>query len=62
MLRLRAQLQRTWPEPMQEAFDTFEGGGALFIHAANNAFSNWEVYNDIIGGLEGVRLWKSAED
>lgn len=41
----------TWPEPMQEAFVKYirEGGGALFIHAANNAFSNWEAYNDIIG-------------
>ena len=33
----------TWPEPMQEAFVEYikGGGGALLIHAANNAFSGW---------------------
>jgi glucose/arabinose dehydrogenase/mono/diheme cytochrome c family protein len=41
----------TWPEPMQKAFVKYirDGGGALLIHAANNAFSGWEEYNDIIG-------------
>ena len=41
----------TWPEPMQKAFVQYikEGGGALLIHGANNAFSGWQEYNDIIG-------------
>lgn len=41
----------TWPEPMQKAFVKYikDGGGALLIHAANNAFSGWDEYNDIIG-------------
>ena len=40
-----------WPDPMQEAFVQYveSGGGALFIHAANNAFSGWDAYNDLIG-------------
>ena len=41
----------TWPEETQKSFVDYvrNGGGVLLIHAANNAFSNWDEYNDIIG-------------
>ncbi|RMD64165.1 MAG: hypothetical protein D6826_03140, partial [Alphaproteobacteria bacterium] len=40
-----------WPEPARKDFVDYvrNGGGVLLIHAANNAFSNWKEYNDIIG-------------
>ena len=40
-----------WPEATQEAFVKYmkEGGGLVIVHAANNAFGNWQEYNRIIG-------------
>lgn len=40
-----------WPKPMREAFMKYmeEGGGCLFIHAANNAFKGWAEYDRMIG-------------
>lgn len=47
----------SWPEPVNEAFEKFvrEGGGFVVVHAADNAFPNWEAYNLMIGigGWEG---------
>ncbi|MGI9240552.1 MAG: ThuA domain-containing protein, partial [Verrucomicrobiales bacterium] len=41
----------TWPQPMRESFVDYvkAGGGAVFVHAANNAFGNWVEFNKMIG-------------
>ncbi len=40
-----------WPKTTQEAFVKFvnDGGGFVVVHAANNAFGDWDEYNQIIG-------------
>jgi uncharacterized protein len=40
-----------WPEPVQRAFVAFieGGGGAVMVHAANNPFPEWPVWNQMIG-------------
>ena len=40
-----------WPETVRESFVKFVegGGGVVIIHAANNAFSEWDEYNLMIG-------------
>lgn len=40
-----------WPKPMQQAFVDYVrgGGGVLRVHAANNAFANWQEFNEAIG-------------
>jgi type 1 glutamine amidotransferase len=40
-----------WPAPVREAFEKFvSGGGGVFVlHSGNNAFTDWEAYNKIIG-------------
>ncbi|MEY4484717.1 MAG: hypothetical protein RL693_2169, partial [Verrucomicrobiota bacterium] len=40
-----------WPAPMKKAFIEYvQGGGGVFlIHAANNGFSNWPEFNEMIG-------------
>ena len=42
---------RTWPEEVQKEFVEYvkNGGGTVLVHAANNAFRNWQEYNDMIG-------------
>ena len=42
---------RTWPEAVQKEFTDYvkNGGGTVLVHAANNAFRNWEEYNKMIG-------------
>lgn len=52
-----------WPKETQEAFTQYikNGGGLVIVHAANNAFGNWEEYNQIIGlGGWGGRNEKSG--
>lgn len=41
----------SWPEPAKASFETYvrEGGGVYMLHAANNAFEDWEAYNLMIG-------------
>ncbi|MEX2585008.1 MAG: ThuA domain-containing protein [Balneolaceae bacterium] len=41
----------SWPEEVKEDFEEYvRGGGGVFIyHSANNAFSDWDAYNHIIG-------------
>jgi len=41
----------SWPEPVQQAFLKYvdNGGGAVIIHAANNAFPGWTEYDRMIG-------------
>lgn len=47
----------SWSEDMQKAFLSYvdNGGGVVVYHAADNAFSGWKEFNDIIalGGWEG---------
>lgn len=40
-----------WPEGMRKNFVTYvrEGGGVVLVHAANNAFSRWDEFNEMIG-------------
>lgn len=40
-----------WPENIRTGFEDFvnKGGGLVIIHAANNAFPDWEAYNKMIG-------------
>lgn len=42
---------QAWPESTREAFESYmrEGGGFVCFHAANNAFGDWDAYNEIIG-------------
>jgi hypothetical protein len=40
-----------WPPRVEVSFEKYvrDGGGAVFLHAANNAFLNWKAYNEMIG-------------
>ena len=46
-----------WPGATQRAFEEYvrTGGGFVSVHAADNAFPQWEAYNEMIavGGWEG---------
>ncbi|MCA9176593.1 MAG: ThuA domain-containing protein [Planctomycetales bacterium] len=52
-----------WPQATQEAFVDYmkQGGGLVVVHAANNAFGDWDEYNKIIGlGGWGGRTERSG--
>lgn len=52
-----------WPQETQRAFADYirGGGGFVVVHAADNAFGNWQQYNEIIGlGGWGGRDQKSG--
>ena len=40
-----------WPANLKAAFEQYmtSGGGLVIVHAADNAFSGWKAYNDLIG-------------
>ena len=40
-----------WPAPARTAFEQFvrDGGGVFIFHSGNNAFADWDAYNQIIG-------------
>jgi len=40
-----------WPDDVEEEFESFiaKGGGLVTIHAADNAFTDWKAYNEMIG-------------
>jgi type 1 glutamine amidotransferase len=40
-----------WPEAVQKDFEAYvqNGGGFVCVHAANNSFSGWKAYNEMIG-------------
>ena len=42
-----------WPENIKREFVEFikEGGGAVVIHAANNSFTGWKEYEQMVGLL-----------
>jgi len=41
----------TWPQAVKSDFEAWvrKGGGVYFLHSANNAFSDWPAYNEMIG-------------
>ncbi len=41
----------TWPKHVKLALEAYvkSGGGLYILHSANNAFPEWEAYNDMIG-------------
>ncbi len=40
-----------WPKPTQQNFQAYvhNGGGFVVVHAADNAFADWQEYNEMIG-------------
>ncbi len=40
-----------WPKKAEKALEEFvsEGGGLYILHSANNAFSHWKAYDEMIG-------------
>lgn len=40
-----------WPAPVQRSLEAYveAGGGLVIVHAANNAFPEWEQFNKMIG-------------
>lgn len=40
-----------WPAPLKTAFEEYvkNGGGVVIVHAADNAFSGWPAFNEMIG-------------
>lgn len=53
----------TWSDKTKRAFENFvqQGGGVVVVHAADNAFPEWEAYNKMIGlGGWGDRSEKSG--
>jgi uncharacterized protein len=40
-----------WPAELKSSFEQYmkEGGGLVIVHAADNAFPNWEAFNEMIG-------------
>lgn len=54
---------KNWPKETRKAFEKYvsNGGGVVIVHAADNAFPNWEEYNEMIGlGGWGGRNEKSG--
>ncbi len=49
----------TWPEHARTGFEEFvkNGGGVMNVHAANNPFGDWPVWNEMIG-----LAWRSKAD
>ena len=40
-----------WPDDVKRDFESYvtNGGGVVIVHAADNAFSGWRAYNEMIG-------------
>lgn len=40
-----------WPDPLKAEFEDYvrDGGGLVSVHAADNAFPDWEAFNEMIG-------------
>lgn len=49
---------QTWPEGVQKDFVEYVrgGGGVVVIHAANNAFTGWKEYEQMVG-----LLWRGSD-
>ncbi len=46
-----------WPQPLKDSFEQYvkNGGGVVIVHAADNAFGNWDAFNEMtgVGGWRG---------
>ena len=44
-------LTPTWPDETKRSFENYmnEGGGLVVVHAANNAWGDWDEFNKMIG-------------
>jgi len=56
-----------WPEETQKAFEKFisNGGGLVVVHAADNAFPEWDAWNKMIAYIyfdEGSKLVRDTAD
>ncbi|MFV1967225.1 MAG: ThuA domain-containing protein [Pirellulaceae bacterium] len=51
-----------WPEEVQKAFVSYiaGGGGAVVIHAANNSFTGWKEYEQMVGLLWRRRTYGAS--
>ena len=40
-----------WPAPLKTSFEQYvrNGGGLVAVHAADNAFSGWQAFNEMVG-------------
>ncbi|MGE5489106.1 MAG: ThuA domain-containing protein [bacterium] len=40
-----------WPDSLKASFEEYmkNGGGLVIVHAADNAFPNWQAFNEMIG-------------
>ncbi len=49
-----------WPASLKTAFEQYVagGGGLVIVHAADNAFSGWPAFNDMIG----VGAWRGRTE
>jgi len=47
-----------WPDEMKKNYVNYirSGGGAVLVHAANNAFTGWQEYEQMVG-----MLWRDAD-
>lgn len=47
-----------WPDDVKESFISYvkEGGSVLLVHAANNSFSGWTDYEEMVG-----LLWRGSD-
>ena len=47
-----------WPEEVRQSFVKYirDGGGAVVIHAANNSFTGWKEYEQMVG-----LLWRRSD-
>lgn len=41
----------TWPDDLRAQFEKYvsDGGGLVIVHASDNAFPDWQAYNEMIG-------------
>ena len=51
--------QERWPAALKASFERYmtDGGGLVAVHAADNAFSGWQAFNEMtgVGGWRGRR-------
>ena len=49
-----------WPQEIKTSFEQYmkDGGGLVIVHAADNAFPNWEAFNQMIG----IGGWRGRND
>lgn len=50
----------SWPENLRHAFEHYiaAGGGLVIVHAADNAFPDWQAYNE----MTGIGGWRKRNE